>query len=344
MITGDHATTALSIARTMGIAGDNSNVLTGADLADMQDASLVRNQVRNTDVFARVSPEQKLRIVEALQEEQHVVAMTGDGVNDAPALKRADVGIAMGKKGTEVAREAAEMVLADDNFASIAHAIREGRVVYDNLKKSIMFILPTNGGEALTLMAAIFLGKLLPITPVQILWINMVTAVTLALALAFEPGEGRVMSRPPRDPGEPVFTPFLIWRIVFVSLILATGTFGLFLWERLNGTDIDEARTLAVNILVMFEVFYLLNARFLVENSLSWKVLFDNRYVLYAIGILVVLQLSLTYWTPLQLLFSTTPLALADWGRIILIASSVLFIVEIEKWVIRSWFNHNNIR
>ncbi|MGD8576967.1 MAG: cation-transporting P-type ATPase [Thiohalophilus sp.] len=344
MITGDHAATALSIARTMGIAGPESEVLTGADLADMQDSRLVQKQVQNTDVFARVSPEQKLRLVEALQEEHHVVAMTGDGVNDAPALKRADVGIAMGKKGTEVAREAAEMVLADDNFASIAQAIREGRVVYDNLKKSIMFILPTNGGEALTLMAAIFLGKLLPITPVQILWINMVTAVTLALALAFEPAEGQVMSRPPRDPAEPVFTPFLIWRIIFVSCILATGTFGLFLWERMHGTGIDEARTLAVNILVMFEIFYLLNARFLLQNSLSWNIIFQNRYVLYAIGMLVVLQLLMTYWSPLQLLFSTTPLTLEDWGRIALIGSSVLFIVELEKWVIRRWFADKNIR
>ncbi|MDZ7662956.1 cation-transporting P-type ATPase [Thiohalophilus sp.] len=338
MITGDHATTALAIARNMGIVADDSQALTGADLDDNDDAAL-RQIVRDTDVFARVNPEQKLRLVEALQAQNNVVAMTGDGVNDAPALKRADVGVAMGKKGTEVAREAAEMVLADDNFASIARAIEEGRIVYDNLKKSIMFILPTNGGEALTLVGAILLGMMLPITPVQILWINMVTAVTLALSLAFEPAEGQVMARSPRDPREPVFTPFLIWRIAFVSLILAAGTFGLFFWERGQGTGIDEARTMAVNVLVLFEMFYLLNSRFLIENSLTWRVLMNNRYVLYAIGLLILLQLAFTYWGPLQLLFNTTALTLADWLRIILIAASVFFIVELEKWVIRHWLD-----
>ncbi|MDY6980784.1 MAG: cation-transporting P-type ATPase, partial [Pseudomonadota bacterium] len=289
MITGDHAITALAIARNMGIVDDKSKALTGADL-DQNDDEALRDIVQKTDIFARVSPEQKLRLVEALQSQNNVVAMTGDGVNDAPALKRADVGVAMGKKGTEVAREAAEVVLADDNFASIARAIEEGRIVYDNLKKSIMFILPTNGGEALTLVGAILLGMMLPITPVQILWINMVTAVTLALSLAFEPAEGQVMARPPRDPDEPVFTPFLIWRIGFVSLVLAAGTFGLFFWERAQGTGINEARTMAVNVLVLFEMFYLLNARFLIENSLTWRVLMNNRYVLYAIGLLILLQ------------------------------------------------------
>lgn len=336
MITGDHATTALAIARNMGIVGDDSQALTGADL-DQSDEATLQKIVRETDVFARVSPEQKLRLVEALQSQNNVVAMTGDGVNDAPALKRADVGVAMGKKGTEVAREAAEMVLADDNFASIARAIEEGRIVYDNLKKSIMFILPTNGGEALTLVGAILLGMMLPITPVQILWINMVTAVTLALSLAFEPAEGQVMSRPPRDPEEPVFTPFLIWRVLFVSMILAVGTFGLFFWERGQGTGIDAARTMAVNVLVLFEVFYLLNSRFLIENSLTWRVFMNNRYVLYAIGLLILLQLAFTYWEPLQLLFNTTALTLTDWARIILIAASVFFIVETEKWIIRRW-------
>lgn len=343
MITGDHATTALAIARQMGIVADDSQALTGADLDDHDDAAL-RQIVRDTDVFARVDPEQKLRLVEALQAQNNVVAMTGDGVNDAPALKRADVGVAMGKKGTEVAREAAEMVLADDNFASISHAIEEGRIVYDNLKKSIMFILPTNGGEALTLVGAILLGMMLPITPVQILWINMVTAVTLALSLAFEPAEGQVMSRPPRNPAEPVFTPFLIWRVLFVSLILAAGTFGLFFWERGQGTGIDEARTMSVNVLVLFEMFYLLNSRFLIENSLTWRVFMNNRYVLYAIGLLILLQLAFTYWGPLQLLFNTTALALSDWPRIILIAASVFFIVELEKWIIRGWLGKRELR
>ncbi|TDY02815.1 cation-transporting P-type ATPase [Thiohalophilus thiocyanatoxydans] len=343
MITGDHATTALAIARKMGIVAGDSKALTGADLDQSDDAAL-QKIVRETDIFARVSPEQKLRLVEALQTQNNVVAMTGDGVNDAPALKRADVGVAMGKKGTEVAREAAEMVLADDNFASIARAIEEGRIVYDNLKKSIMFILPTNGAQALTLVVAILLGMMLPITPVQILWINMVTAVTLALSLAFEPAEGQVMARPPRDPEEPIFTPFLIWRILFVSLILAVGTFGLFFWERGQGTGLDEARTMAVNVLVLFEMFYLLNSRFLIENSLTWRVFMNNRYVLYAIGLLILLQLAFTYWGPLQLLFSTTALALTDWARLILIAASVFFIVELEKWIIRRWIKTGTLR
>ncbi|MFO8024498.1 cation-transporting P-type ATPase [Thiohalophilus sp.] len=343
MITGDHATTALAIARNMGIVGDDSEALTGADL-DQSDDEALHDIVQKTDIFARVSPEQKLRLVKALQFKNNVVAMTGDGVNDAPALKRADVGVAMGKKGTEVAREAAEMILADDNFASIARAIEEGRIVYDNLKKSIMFILPTNGGEALTLIIAVLLGMMLPITPVQILWINMVTAVTLALALAFEPAEGQVMTRAPRDPGEPVFTPFLIWRILFVSVILAAGTFGLFFWERARGTGIDEARTMAVNVLVLFEMFYLMNARFLIRNSLTWRVFMNNRYVLYAIGLLVLLQLAFTYWAPLQLLFNTTALAFDEWPRLVLIAASVFVIVEAEKWIIRRWLGKRELR
>ncbi len=227
------------------------------------------------------------------------------------------------------------MVLADDNFASIARAVEEGRIVYDNLKKAIMFILPTNGGEALTLIAAIVLGRMLPITAAQILWINMITAVTLALALAFEPAEGDVMARPPRQVDEPVFSPFLIWRILFVSVLLASGTFGLFLWERLQGIDIDHARTLAVNVLVMFEIFYLFNARFLLRNSLEFRVLLSNRYILIAILVLVIFQLLFTYWYPLQQLFSTTALDLSEWIKIITVSSTVLFLVELEKWIIR---------
>jgi magnesium-transporting ATPase (P-type) len=297
--------------------------------------------VQRSDVFARVSPEQKLRLVTALQAAGEVVSMTGDGVNDAPALKRADVGVAMGLKGTEVAKEAAEMVLTDDNFASIAHAVEEGRTVYDNLKKSILFIVPTNGGEALTIIAAIVMGRMLPITAAQILWINMITAVTLALTLAFEPPERNVMQRPPRDPREPILSGFLIWRIIFVSIIIVIGTFGLFLWERDQGASIELARTVAINTLVMFEVFYLFSARYLIAPSMTYEGIFGNRYVLYAIGLLILIQLGFTYLGPMQLLFATTAISANAWLRIIVVASSVLILVEIEKLLLRKYSKYN---
>ena len=317
----------------MGI-GDGVTVLTGSDLEGYSEQQL-RAAVQRCDIFARVSPEQKLQLVTALQANGEVVSMTGDGVNDAPALKRADVGVAMGMNGTEVAKEAAEMVLADDNFASIAQAVVEGRTVYDNLKKSILFVLPTNGGEAFTIIAAIIMGRMLPITPAQILWVNMITAVTLALTLAFEPAEKNVMQRPPRNPKQPILSGFLIWRIIFVSLIIVTGTFGLFLWERSGGASIELARTVAVNTLVMFEIFYLFSARYLFAPSLTYQGIFGNRYVLYAIALLLMFQLAFTYLGPMQALFDTTSISAGAWLRIILVASSVSVLVEIEKWVFR---------
>jgi magnesium-transporting ATPase (P-type) len=335
MITGDHAVTARAIGSQMGI-GDGVTVVNGTELDNASEDQL-REAVQCSDIFARVSPEQKLQLVTALQSDGQVVSMTGDGVNDAPALKRADVGVAMGLKGTDVAKEAAEMVLTDDNFASIAHAVEEGRTVYDNLKKSILFVLPTNGGEMLTIIGAILLGRQLPITPVQILWINMITAVTLALALAFEPPERNVMQRPPRNPKEPILSGFLIWRIIFVSLILVIGTFGLFLWEREHGASIELARTVAVNTLVAFEIFYLFSARYLLAPSLTMEGLFGNRYVLYAIGLLILMQLGFTYLGPMQTLFATTALSIDAWLRVIVVASSVLFMVEIEKMLLRKY-------
>lgn len=338
MITGDHAITALAIGKQMSI-GDGTTVVQGIDLENLDESQLTE-VVQRSDIFARVSPEQKLQIVMALQDSGEVVSMTGDGVNDAPALKRADVGVAMGLQGTEVAKEAAEMVLADDNFASIAHAVEEGRTVYDNIKKSILFVLPTNGGELVIIVAAIVMGKMLPITPAQILWINMITAVTLALTLAFEPPEQNVMQRPPRDPKEPLLSVFLIWRVIFVSLILVIGTFGLFLWERQHGASIELARTIAVNTLVMFEIFYLFSARFLLAPSLTFDGFFGNRYSLYAIGILILFQLAFTYFGPMQTLFSTRAMTLETWLRVIIVASSVLFLVEIEKMLLRKY--HDN--
>lgn len=337
MITGDHSITARAIGAQMGI-GDGATVVNGMELETYDDDQL-RNIVQQSDIFARVSPEQKLQLVTALQATGEVVAMTGDGVNDAPALKRADVGVAMGLKGTEVAKEAAEMVLTDDNFASIAQAVEEGRTVYDNLKKSILFVLPTNGGEALTIIAAIAMGRLLPITPVQILWVNMITAVTLALTLAFEPSEQNVMKRTPRDPRSPILSGFLIWRIIFVSFILVIGTFGLFLWEREHGASIELSRTVAVNTLVMFEIFYLFSARYLLAPALTYDGLTGNRYVLYAIGILLIFQLAFTYFSPMQTLFATTALDAMTWMRITVVASSVLLLVEAEKFILRKYTN-----
>lgn len=333
MITGDHLTTARAIGRDMGI-GDGVHALSGHELDNMDDVQL-QDAIDKVNVFARTTPAHKLRLVTAIQAQGHVVAMTGDGVNDAPALKRADVGIAMGKKGTEVAKEAAEMVLADDNFATIANAVAQGRTVYDNLKKSILFILPTNGGEALSILAAIALGRTLPITPVQILWINMVTAVTLALTLAFEPPEKNVMRRRPRRPNEPLLSRLLLWRIVFVSLILVSGTFGLFVWYRDAGASLELARTVAVNTLVMFEIFYLLNSRTFFESAASLRGLRGNITIYYAIGVLLILQMLFTYAPIMQTLFSTTPLALHDWGLILAVSTSVFVLVEIEKALIR---------
>ena len=334
MITGDHAATAASIASRVGLANPES-VLTGADLDRLDDRELGQ-RVADVDVYARVTPEHKLRLVQLLQGSGAVVAMTGDGVNDAPALKRADVGVAMGINGTEAAKEAAEMVLADDNFASIANAVEEGRTVYDNLKKAILFILPTNGGEALVMLAAIVLGfHEFPLTPVQILWVNMITAVTLALALAFEPPEPGVMTRPPRDASQPVLTPLFLGRIGYVSLILLIGTFGLFLWEQQLGAPIEEARTVAVNTLVAFEIFYLFNSRYTTAPVLNRDGLLGNRYVLYAVGLLILFQLAFTYLPPLQTLFGTAPIDAGVWLRIVLVAASVLFIVELEKTLVR---------
>ncbi len=333
MITGDHGITARAIGNELGI-GDGSRYLSGRDLEAMDDKALQRAAVE-VDIFARTSPEHKLRLVQALQAQNQVVAMTGDGVNDAPALKRADVGVAMGVKGTEAAKEASEMVLADDNFASIEHAVEEGRTVYDNLTKAILFLLPTNGAQAFTIVGAILLGLTLPLTPVQVLWVNMVTAVTLALALAFEPTEPGVMRRPPRAPGMPVLSGFLLWRIGFVSVILVAGTFGHFLWLQQQGVAIELARTAAINTLVVGQVFYLFNSRYILEPVLSREGLFGNRSVLYAVAVLIVLQLLFTYAPPLQTLFGTTGLGLQDWGYIVIFGIALFSLVEAEKAVLR---------
>jgi magnesium-transporting ATPase (P-type) len=329
MITGDHAATAAAIGSQLGLS-ERVRAITGAELEALDDAQL-REVVAYIDIFARASPEHKLRLVRALQARGEVVAMTGDGVNDAPALKQADVGVAMGHKGTEAAKEAAEMVLADDNFASIAAAVEEGRTVYDNIRKAIVFILPTNGGEAGILLIAVLFGLTLPITPVQILWVNMVTSVTLALALAFEAPEPDLMRRVPRAPSEPLLSPFLVWRIALVTALLVAGALGLFLWEMGRGESVEAARTVAVNTLVVGEIVYLFNCRHFLGAVLTREGLLGNRRALYAVGVLVALQMPFTYWPAMQGLFGTAALDAAAWARILVFGAATLGLIELEK-------------
>jgi calcium-translocating P-type ATPase len=329
MITGDHAGTAIAIGREMGIT-ENSKAVTGAELESASDEDL-RRIVPESDIFARTSPEHKLRLVQALQANNEVVAMTGDGVNDAPALKRADVGVAMGIKGTEATKEAAEIVLADDNFASIERAVEEGRTIYDNLQKAILFILPTNGAQSLVILVAVLLGLDLPLVPVQILWANMVTAVTLSLALAYEPAEPGLMRRPPRRPGAPILGEHALWRIAFVSLLIGGATFAVFLFNEARGYSIERSQTMAVNTLVLGQVFYLFNSRFLRESSLRLDLLFTNRVAWIAVGVLVVLQLLFVYVPFMNLWFQSAPIPARDWLLPISIGFVIFLAVEAEK-------------
>jgi magnesium-transporting ATPase (P-type) len=329
MITGDHATTAAAIGRQLGLHNPDK-VLTGVDVDRLDDVQLAE-RVLDTNVFARTSPQHKLRLVMALQAHGLTVAMTGDGVNDAPALKRADAGIAMGRKGSEAAKEASELVLADDNFASITAAVREGRTVYANIKKVISWTLPTNAGEASTIILALLLGLTLPITPVQILWVNMITAVTLGIALAFEPSENDIMARPPRPRGEPLLSGDLIWHIVLVAALFLGGVFGIYLYAVEQGYSIDLARTIAMNTLVVMEIFHLLFIRNMYSPKLGWKRMRGTRVLWLAIALVVVGQIAITYLPPMQGVFETESIPLRD-ALLILAAGVVLFvIIELEK-------------
>nr|HRK57045.1 HAD-IC family P-type ATPase [Burkholderiaceae bacterium] len=329
MITGDHRGTAAAIGQQIGLR-HTDRVLTGTQLDAMNDAELAA-AVLDTDIFARTSPEHKLRLVMALQAHGMTVAMTGDGVNDAPALKRADVGIAMGRKGSEAAKEAAAFVLADDNFASIAAAVREGRTVYDNLKKVISWTLPTSAGEALTIIMALLIGMTLPITPVQILWVNLITAITLGIALAFEPTEANTMHRPPRPRNEPLLTGELAWHIVLVSALFLGGVFGIYVYAIDRGEPIELARTLAVNTLVVMEIFHLFFIRNLYGTSLTWQAAKGTKIIWATVASVTAAQFAITYLPPLQTIFATAAVPLQDGLLVVAIGALFFAIVEIEK-------------
>ncbi|MGH1451118.1 MAG: cation-translocating P-type ATPase [Pseudomonadaceae bacterium] len=334
MITGDHGVTALAIAERLGLR-NSSEVATGKDLDALDDAGLLALAQR-VDVFARTSPEHKLRLVQALQSDHGVVAMTGDGVNDSPALKRADVGIAMGQKGSAAAREASDIVLLDDNFATLAAAVREGRTVYDNLKKAISFLLPVNGGEAASLVVALLLGLALPITALQILWVNLVSSVVLAMGLAFEPAEQDVMRRPPRPAGQGLLDAFLVWRIVLVSLLFLGGIFASFQWALQAGLGEAAARTLAVNTLVAMEVFYLFAVRYLDNPSLTLRGALGTPAVWVVIGLIVLLQWLFTFLPFMQTLFGTASLGIPALLMAPAAGVLVLLVLELEKRVRRA--------
>jgi cation-transporting P-type ATPase F len=362
MITGDNLHTAVFIANQLGLHNTNSvlsvdtngesvekrkdefadnhshsvSALTGHDLA-VRYKQKIADVVEKTDVFARVSPDQKFDLVKALQSRGEIVAMTGDGVNDAPALKQADIGIAMGISGTDVSKEASDMVLTDDNFASIVSAVEEGRAIFDNLMKFITWTLPTNFGEGLVILAAIFTGLSLPMLPVQILWVNMTTAITLGIMLIFEPKESDIMLRPPRSPSTPLLTSEMIQRIMLTATIILVGVFMLYLWELNNeGSSIEVARTAALNALVIIEVLYLLNCRSLTKSIFQIGV-YSNKWIMVGILLMLLLQIAYTYLPAMNTIFQSAPLDLGTWLRILTLAVIAYFIIEFDKWIRRTF-------
>ncbi|MBM1021023.1 cation-transporting P-type ATPase [Enterobacter sp. A11] len=334
MITGDHPQTAMSIGQMLGI-GNAASAITGRELEAMDDRQL-SDAAQQYDIFARTSPEDKFRLVQALQSKQEVVGMTGDGVNDAPALKRADVGIAMGIKGTEVTKEAADMVLTDDNFATIARAVHEGRRVYDNLKKTILFVIPSNIAQALLIIIALLAGNLIPLTPVLILWMNMATSATLSFGLAFEAGEKDIMNRPPRKANLHVMDGYAIWRVVFVGLMIAISAFILEAWLQPRGYSAEFIRTVLLQTLVTAQWFYMLNCRVNDGFSLS-KGLLANKGIWIVSGVLLALQLLIIYAPFMQMLFGTEALPFRYWVITLLIGFVMFLIVEAEKVLTRKW-------
>jgi magnesium-transporting ATPase (P-type) len=332
MITGDHTVTASVIGEQLGL--DATDPLSGQEIDYLTDQELIQ-RIETTDVIARANPEHKLRLVTLSQRVGYQVAMTGDGVNDAPALQAADIGVAMGKKGTDAARGASDLVLTDDRFETIESAVERGRVVFDNIKKSMAFILPTNLGEAGIILVALFAGWLMPITASQILWVNMVTAVTLSLALVVERAERGLMSRPPRPANEPLITRRLLERIVFVGVLLMGATLGVFWWQLLAGASIEQARTAAVTMLVVAEVWYLFNARRFTQTGLTVETFVGNRVALLTVTLLLALQLGFTYLPFMNELFGTVPIGLDIWAVALVLGAVIFLLVEAEKWLWR---------
>ena len=331
MITGDHAGTAAAIAAQIGLENPH-RVLTGHDLDKLDDAQLAL-EVAVVDVFARTSPEHKLRLVTALQASGLTVAMTGDGVNDAPALKRADVGIAMGLKGSDAAKEAAVLVLADDNFATIAAAVREGRTVHDNLKKVTSWMLPTSAGESMVIVIALLAGMLLPLSPVMILWVNMITAITLGFALALEPTEDGTMSRPPRPRAEPILSGDLVWHVVLVAVLFIAAMLAMLTYAQDRGSSLALTQTIAMNSLVVLKTFHLFFIRNIHGTSLTWDAVKGTGVVWSVVIVVTAAQFAVTYLPPLQAILGTEPVALSDGLLIVGIGVAFFTVIEIEKQI-----------
>jgi cation-transporting ATPase F len=340
MITGDHVLTAQAIAEQMGLGGGKPvKAYSGRDLEQLGPEEFV-TAANEGSVFARVAPEQKLRLVEALQSQGHIVAMTGDGVNDAPALKQADVGIAMGRGGTEVAKAAADMILTDDNFASIEAAVEEGRTVYNNLLKAIAFILPVNGGESMTLLLSVLLNRELPILAIQVLWLNMINSITMTVPLSFEPSTGREMTQPPRDPDANLLSPRLLQRILLVSAFNWLLIFGVFEYIEQTTGNLNLARSMAIQALVIGRIFYLLSLSQAIPTLLGrgrasqlerHERLMDVAAITIGIGAAILLQILFSQWSLFNTLFDTAPLTWEQWGFCLVVSLPMIGVAALAN-------------
>ncbi len=333
MVTGDYAVTATAVSKQLGIAGDKPQVLEGKKLDTIEDEELF-NMSKNVSVYARVSPKHKLRIVQQLVRHGEIVAVTGDGVNDAPALKAAHIGIAMGRKGTDVAKESSDMIVTDDNFASIVNAIEEGRVVYDNIKKVTLFLISCGLGELLAILSTILMKIPIPYIPAQILWLNLVTNGLQDVALAFEPGEEGVIRRPPRDPREEILSRFIIQRTLLMGTILAIGTLYVFISSLKAGVPLEKARTAALTTMVFFQFYQAFNCRSETKSIFSMS-LIKNPFLFFSMIASFFAQMAVIYVPALQWVFRTVPLSTNEWLQIVLITISVVIAVEIDKAIRR---------